>query len=71
MNSRFFDIDGRPVEHLDRRTIAIEWADLAAIPQVIAIAAGSAKATAVRAAIRGGTINVLITDERTAEAILA
>lgn len=71
MNSRFFDIDGRPVEHLDGRTIAIEWADLAAIPQVIAIAAGSAKATAVRAAIRGGTINVLITDERTAEAILA
>jgi len=70
MNSRFFDIDGRPVEHLDRRTIAIEWADLAAIPQVIAIAAGSAKATAVRAAIRGGTINVLITDEGTAEAIL-
>lgn len=70
MNSRFFDIDGRPVEHLDRRTIAIEWADLKAIPQVIAIAAGSAKATAVRAAIRGGTINVLITDEGTAEAIL-
>ncbi len=70
MNSRFFDIDGRPVEHLDRRTVAIEWADLAAIPQVIAIAAGAAKALAVRAAIRSGTVDVLITDEGTAEAIL-
>ena len=71
MNSRFFDIDGRPVEHLDRRTVAIEWADLAAIPQVIAIAAGSAKAVAIRAAVRSGAIDVLITDEETAEAILA
>jgi deoxyribonucleoside regulator len=71
MNTRFFDAEGRPVGHLDRRTIAIEWADLAAIPQVIAIAAGSAKAAAIRAALRTRTINVLITDELTAEAILA
>jgi deoxyribonucleoside regulator len=70
MNSRFFDIDGRPVGHLDRRTVAIEWTALAAIPQVIAIAAGAAKAEAVRAALRSGTINVLITDESLAEAIL-
>ena len=71
MNARFFDADGKPVNHLDRRTVAIEWADLAAIPQVIAIAAGAAKAPAVRGAIRSGTINVLITDQATASAILA
>ena len=71
MNSRFFNADGQPVDHLDRRTVAIEWSALAAIPQVIAIAAGKAKATAVKAAIRSGTIDVLITDEGTAKAILA
>ncbi len=71
MNSRFFDADGQPVGHLDRRTVAIEWVTLAAIPQVIAIAAGSTKAAAIRAASWSGSIDVLITDEATAAAILA
>jgi deoxyribonucleoside regulator len=71
MNSRFFDAAGQPVGHLDQRTVAIEWADLKAIRQVIAIAAGTAKAAAIRAAIRSTTINVVITDEATAESILA
>ena len=41
MNARFYDAAGQPVGHLDRRTVALEWSDLAAIPTVIAVAAGT------------------------------
>jgi DNA-binding transcriptional regulator LsrR (DeoR family) len=70
MNARFFDAAGRPVGHLDRRTVAIEWSDLAAIPTVIAVAAGESKAEAIRGAARTGCVDVLVTDERTARAIV-
>jgi deoxyribonucleoside regulator len=70
MNGRFYDGDGRPVGHLDRRTVAIEWAALARIPTVIAVAAGAAKAAAIKAGLRTGCVNVLVTDEGTAELLL-
>jgi DNA-binding transcriptional regulator LsrR (DeoR family) len=69
---RFFRADGRPAfEDMDARTIAIEWDDLKAIPNVVAVAAGPHKADAVRGAMRTGCINVLITDQPTAALILA
>jgi DNA-binding transcriptional regulator LsrR (DeoR family) len=71
MNSRFYDEDGCPAGHLDDRTIAVEWSVLASIPLVIAVAGGIAKADAIRAALRSGGINVLVTDELTAAAVLA
>jgi len=37
---------------------------------VIGIAAGSDKVTAIRAALRGGYLNALVTDEETAEQLL-
>ena len=40
VNTRFFDAMGVPVELLDRRTIAITWDELRAIPTVVAVAAG-------------------------------
>lgn len=70
MNARFYDAAGRPVGHLDRRTVALEWSDLAAIPTVIAVAAGPRKAAAIRGAARTGCIDVLVTDELAATAIL-
>jgi deoxyribonucleoside regulator len=70
MNARFYDAAGQPVGHLDRRTVAIEWSDLAAIPTVIAIAAGQEKAEAIRGAARTGCIDVLVTDEWTAAALV-
>jgi DNA-binding transcriptional regulator LsrR (DeoR family) len=45
-------------------------ADLAAVPQVIAIAGGSEKAAAVRAAVLSGCINTLIVDAAAADAIV-
>lgn len=70
MNARFYDAKGKPVGHLDRRTVALEWHDLAAIPTVIAVAAGESKADAIRGAAQTGCLNVLITDERTATVLL-
>ena len=70
MNARFFDAKGQPVGHLDRRTVAIEWSDLASIPTVIAVAAGEGKVAAIRGAARTGCIDVLVIDERTAAALI-
>jgi deoxyribonucleoside regulator len=71
MNGRFYDRAGRPAGHLDRRTVALEWRALAAIPTVIAVAAGAAKVAAIGAALRTGCVTVLVTDEPTAEALIA
>ena len=70
MNARFYDAAGQPVGHLDRRTVALEWRELRAIPTVIAVAAGEAKAEAIRGAARTGCIDVLVIDERTAATLL-
>jgi DNA-binding transcriptional regulator LsrR (DeoR family) len=71
MNTRFFDADGQPVGDLDERTIAISWAELRAIPTVVAVAAGEGKVTAVGAAVRTGCVDVLVTDEAVATRLLA
>lgn len=70
MNARFYDAEGKPAGHLDRRTVALEWHELAAIPTVIAIAAGEEKAAAIRGAARTGCVDVLVTDEHTAALLI-
>lgn len=70
MNTRFFDRLGRPVGELDRRTIAITWSELRAIPTVVAVAAGLDKTRAIAGALRTGSVDMLVTDELTARAIL-
>jgi DNA-binding transcriptional regulator LsrR (DeoR family) len=71
MNTRFFDVDGRPVGDLDARTLAIPWSALQAIPTVIAVAVGGHKLPAVWSALRAGCIDVLVTDEAMARGLLA
>ncbi len=70
MNCRFFCRDGKPGGNLDARTIAIEWDQLRHIPTVVAVAAGRRKVEAILGAIRTGCLDVLVTDEPTAEALL-
>lgn len=68
---RHFDIHGRPVETpLSERTIGISLDALQAIPHVIAVAGGARKVEAIVGALRGGYVDTLITDHRTAEAVL-
>lgn len=65
--------DGEQVvlDELHDRLLAIDWPALAAVPEVIAVAGGGAKAPAVRAALRSGLVHRLITDQHCAEALLA
>lgn len=71
MNARFYDAHGQPIGHLDRRTVAISWDELQAVPTVIAVAAGVDKCEAIRGAARTGCIDVLVTDELTAQRLIA
>lgn len=69
---RFFDADGNTVESdLDDRIIGISVGQLRATPRRIGVAGGPRKREAVLAAVRGGWVNVLVTDEETADYLLA
>jgi len=56
---------------LDRRVLGIDTKTLRAIPRVVAVAGGARKYTAIRAALRGGWANVLVTDLETARRLAA
>jgi DNA-binding transcriptional regulator LsrR (DeoR family) len=60
---RFFDERGQPVSSaLDGRVLGIPADLLREIPRRVAVAGGQRKFAAVRAALRGGWLNALITD---------
>lgn len=72
MLGRFFDRDGRPVAFaLDDRLIGLTLDDVRRLPRVLVVAGGEAKREAILAALRGGLVSHLVTDEETARAILA
>jgi DNA-binding transcriptional regulator LsrR (DeoR family) len=67
----FLGQDGHPVPTpLDSRMIVTPGPLLARIPSVIAVAYGVSKSAAVRAALRGGRINGLVTHTSLARALL-
>jgi len=64
--------DGSLVEGpLSERTIGIGEAELRRIPNVVAVAYGADKVAAIRAALRSGLIETLVTDAATARALVA
>lgn len=66
-----FSIDGRLVaESLRARTIAFDARALASVSLSMGVAEGSGKVAPILGALRGGFMNVLVTDVRTAEAVL-
>jgi DNA-binding transcriptional regulator LsrR (DeoR family) len=68
---RFFDGDGAAVvTPLDERVISMELADLRRVDRVVGIAGGRRKLAALRGALAGRWINVLITDRQTAERLV-
>lgn len=72
MLGEWFDENGRVVpEATSDRRIGMDLAELRERPQVIGIAAGPEKAVAIRAGLTGGYLNSLVTDEETAELLLA
>ena len=68
---RYFDSHGQPIRSdVDSRVIGIDLDQLASVKQVVGVAGGPEKVAAIQGALRGGLIDVLITDSVTAENIL-
>jgi DNA-binding transcriptional regulator LsrR (DeoR family) len=68
---RFFDADGGRVDSdVDRRVIGVTLEQLRDVDRSVGIAGGARKYEAIRGALRGRWINVLITDRTTAERLL-
>ncbi|HEY7735695.1 MAG TPA: sugar-binding domain-containing protein [Candidatus Limnocylindrales bacterium] len=67
-----FDLRGRFVAgRLRERVIAFDARELGRIPIAIGVAGGPSKVRPVLGALRAGVLNTLVTDVRTAEAVLA
>jgi DNA-binding transcriptional regulator LsrR (DeoR family) len=63
----YFDADGQPVlSAAEDPVIGMELAQVKRCPQVVALAGGEEKAQAIRGALRGGYVQVLIVDYPTA-----
>jgi DNA-binding transcriptional regulator LsrR (DeoR family) len=72
MLGRLLDANGGWADvPFNRRVIGIDLDTLRSIPTVIAVAGGVAKARAILAALRGGYVDILITDARTVSEVLA
>jgi len=68
---RFFDADGRAVEHeINERIIGLDLEQIVQIPRVIGVAGGEGKFAVIRAALRGKMSDVLGTDEDIATLLL-
>ncbi len=69
---RIFTVDGQfHPNSYDDRIIGISFEALRRIPHTIAVAMGLEKTRAIRGALRTGVVQVLCTDDRTANAVLS
>jgi lsr operon transcriptional repressor len=70
ISARFFDAEGHAlIDDLDSRVVGLSLDEMRQIPNRMAIAGGITKVEAVRAAVRSGLINYLVTDLACAEAL--
>ena len=71
MHGEYFDADGKPLdlEH-HSRLISVRLEQLQKMKHVVGVAGGKDKVDALRAALKGGFIHSLITDEVTAKDLL-
>ena len=68
---RFFDEDGKVVSSsLDARVLGISAGQIKKTPRKVAVAGGARKCGAIRAALRGGWVDTLITDLGVAQRLL-
>jgi deoxyribonucleoside regulator len=70
--NRFFNILGQQVlvPSIDPRVIGISWQDLSQIDTVLGIATGRKKTAAILGAIRTGLVDILVTDDVSADNVL-
>lgn len=66
VGATLLDAQGHPINALNNRTIAIRHDQLLRIPEIIAIAGGERKHSAIKAVLNGGFVTTLVTDTATA-----
>ena len=67
---RYIDEEGEPVgSEIDERIIGLSLEQIVEIPQTIGVAGGEEKVDVIRAALRGGLLDVLVTDDFTARSL--
>ncbi len=67
----YFDADGKIIQgELSDRTISISAEEFLRIPRRVGLAGGPSKHRVIEAALKGGLVNVLITDSVTAQYLL-
>jgi DNA-binding transcriptional regulator LsrR (DeoR family) len=72
MGGHIFTINGCVQDQThDKRLIGVSLDDFRRIPQTIVVAAGAEKSAAILGALRTGAVNVLVTDDSTANAVLS
>jgi DNA-binding transcriptional regulator LsrR (DeoR family) len=68
---RFFDQEGNLVDSpFNDRVVGITPEQLKRVPRRIGVAGGPGKLTAIRAALKGGWVNVIVTDIKTAQELV-
>ena len=68
---RFYNVDGQQIEDsIHGRVLGLELERLKGIPTVVGVACGKRKRQAILGALRGRWINVLLTDQFTAESLV-
>ncbi|MBF4807629.1 MAG: sugar-binding transcriptional regulator [Lancefieldella rimae] len=69
--NHFYDSEGNPITtEIENRTISTDIEKLRTMKNVVGVAGGSEKIAAIKAVLRGGYLNVLVTDSKTAEGLL-
>lgn len=69
---RFIDENGQELDFpLHERVMGLPLKSLRGTPQMIAVAGGQDKIPAIRAALRGDFIDIFVTDEETAKALMS
>lgn len=71
INGQHYDSHGRPIPVLNELTISLPLERLHEIGCVIGVAGGADKAPGILGALRGGLVDVLITDEQAAAVLMA
>jgi len=68
---RYLDADGVALDlEINERIVGLSLEQLKNLPRVMGVAGGEAKYTIIRAALRGGILDVLVTDHATAQRLL-
>lgn len=69
--THFLDVDGNPIEtEIEERVVALTLEEIKRIPKRVLIAAGNEKIPVMRIVLQKGIFNILITNKKSAQAVL-